>query len=52
MDDNGEPNADNYIFDGLHLSDRGYSIWREIIRQRLLDDFGGNKVVTPTVHAG
>ncbi len=52
MGDNGEPNADNYIFDGLHLSDRGYSIWREIIRQRLLDDFGGNRVVTPSVHAG
>jgi lysophospholipase L1-like esterase len=52
MGDNGEPNPDNYIFDGLHLSDRGYSIWREIIRQRLLDDLGGNKVVTPFVHSG
>ncbi len=42
MGSNGEPNPDNYIFDGLHLSQRGYGIWRDIIRQRLveeLDDF-------------
>lgn len=38
---NGEPDPDNYFFDGLHLSKRGYGIWREIIRQRLLDDLGG-----------
>ena len=37
---NGEPDPDNYFFDGLHLSKRGYSIWREIIRQRLLDELG------------
>jgi len=37
---NGEPNRDNYFFDGLHLSKRGYGIWREIIRQRLLDELG------------
>jgi lysophospholipase L1-like esterase len=37
---NGEPDPDNYFFDGLHLSKRGYGIWREIIRQRLLDELG------------
>ena len=34
----GVPDPDNYIFDGLHLSKRGYSIWTEIIRGRLLQD--------------
>lgn len=38
---NGEPDEDNYLFDGLHLSKRGYRIWREIIRQRLWDELGG-----------
>jgi lysophospholipase L1-like esterase len=38
---NGEPDPDNYRFDGLHLSAQGYSIWRRIIRQRLMDDIGG-----------
>lgn len=37
---NGEPDEDNYLFDGLHLSKRGYRIWREIIRQRLWDELG------------
>lgn len=49
MGDNSEPNPDNYIFDGLHLSKRGYSVWREIIRQRLLDDLDGDKVTAPSV---
>ena len=34
----GTPNPDNYRFDGLHLSDRGYAIWTEIIRSRLMQD--------------
>jgi len=37
---NGEPDSDNYLFDGLHLSGRGYSIWTEVIRERLLADLG------------
>lgn len=41
MDSAGEPDSDNYIFDGLHLSKRGYAIWRDIIRQRLLDELDG-----------
>lgn len=41
MDDTGEPDSDNYVFDGLHLSKQGYSIWRDIIRQRLLEDLDG-----------
>jgi lysophospholipase L1-like esterase len=36
MDDTREPDADNYVFDGLHLSKRGYAIWRGIIRERVL----------------
>jgi lysophospholipase L1-like esterase len=36
----GEPNPDNYIFDGLHLSEAGYARWTEIIRGRLLADLG------------
>lgn len=38
MGADGEPDPDNYIFDGLHLSKRGYAIWRDIIRNRLLDE--------------
>ena len=37
---NGEPNPDNYIFDRLHLSVKGYDIWAEIIRSRLFSDLG------------
>jgi lysophospholipase L1-like esterase len=40
MGHNGEPDPDNYRFDGLHLSTQGYSVWREIIRKRLLDEIG------------
>lgn len=32
----GEPEPDNYLFDGLHLSDEGYSIWTSIIKPPLL----------------
>lgn len=34
----GEPDRANYRFDGLHLSARGYAIWTEIIKARLLSD--------------
>ena len=34
----GEPNPDNYVFDRLHLSTKGYDIWAEIIRSRLFSD--------------
>ena len=36
----GTPNRDNYVFDGLHLSEAGYAIWTELIRERLLADLG------------
>lgn len=36
----GEPDPENYIIDGLHLSKRGYQIWREIIRTHLTDGLG------------
>ena len=35
-----EPNPDNYVFDRLHLSAKGYDIWAEIIRSRLFSDLG------------
>ncbi|MBK6511900.1 MAG: hypothetical protein IPG06_22345 [Haliea sp.] len=38
MGRDGEPDPDNYRFDGLHLSTQGYSVWRDIIRPRLLDE--------------
>ncbi len=38
----GEPDPDNYIFDGLHLSAQGYAIWTRIIRSRLLQDLNVN----------
>jgi lysophospholipase L1-like esterase len=34
----GTPNRDNYRFDGLHLSARGYAIWTDVIRARLMED--------------
>ncbi len=37
---NGEPDPENYRFDGLHLSEQGYGVWRAMIRQRLLDEIG------------
>lgn len=37
MDGAGEPDPDNYVFDGLHLSKRGYTVWRRAIRERLLE---------------
>jgi len=36
LDSSGEPDPDNYLFDGLHLNARGYAIWTSIIRPRLL----------------
>ena len=34
----GEPDADNYMLDGLHLSAQGYAIWTKIIRSRLMKE--------------
>ncbi len=41
LGEGGEPDADNYMFDGLHLSAQGYAIWTEIIRTRLMEDLQG-----------
>mgnify|MGYP003630310282 CR=1 FL=1 len=35
---NGEPDPENYVFDGLHLSERGYAQWVAMIRPRLLEE--------------
>ena len=32
---NGDPNKDNYGPDGLHLTEKGYMIWKTIIRNAL-----------------
>jgi len=42
LGEDGEPDADNYMFDGLHLSAQGYAIWTEIIRTRLMEDLQGS----------
>ena len=31
----GVPDDNNYVFDRLHLSEKGYAIWAEIIRSRI-----------------
>ena len=36
----GAPDPSNYVFDGLHLSERGYAKWTSIIRPRLLEVLG------------
>jgi lysophospholipase L1-like esterase len=36
----GEPDPDNYVFDKLHLSAKGYDIWAEIVRSRIFGDLG------------
>ena len=36
MGTDGEPDGDNYRFDGLHLSARGYRLWAEIIRAEVV----------------
>ena len=40
MGRDGEPDPDNYRLDGLHLTEQGYRVWRDIIRERLLDEIG------------
>jgi lysophospholipase L1-like esterase len=38
----GEPPArELFIFDGLHLSERGYALWTSVVKPRLLADFPG-----------
>ena len=34
---NGVPNPDLYLFDGLHLNQQGYAQWTRIIRDRLVN---------------
>jgi lysophospholipase L1-like esterase len=38
LDHRGVPDPANYLSDDLHLSQRGYAIWRRIIRSRLLQN--------------
>lgn len=43
----GVPDPENYIFDGLHLSDKGYKIWTGIIKPRLLADVPASEKQLP-----
>ena len=40
LGEDGEPKRDHYVFDGLHLSDKGYAVWAEIIGDRLQQELG------------
>jgi len=40
LSDDGEPDGENYVIDGLHLSDQGYGRWTAVIRPRLLKEIG------------
>ncbi|MEM9256708.1 MAG: GDSL-type esterase/lipase family protein [Pseudomonadota bacterium] len=35
MGEDGQPDPDNYLFDGLHLSEQGYDHWARVIRSAL-----------------
>ena len=35
LNDQGEPRKDIFLDDGLHLNDRGYQLWAELIHQHL-----------------
>jgi lysophospholipase L1-like esterase len=47
LSEGGTPDENNYVDDGLHLSQEGYAIWRDIIRKRLLQDLSrsGDKLL-------
>ncbi len=36
LDGDGKPNVENYANDGLHLSEKGYVIWEQAIREAIL----------------
>lgn len=35
LDENGEPKAEIFVEDKLHMNEKGYAIWREILRKEL-----------------
>ncbi len=39
LNKSGEPDEENYVFDGLHLSERGYGIWTSLIKPPLLAEY-------------
>ena len=41
MASDGQPDPQNYLMDGLHLSESGYQVWTGVIRPRLLETLGG-----------
>lgn len=44
----GEPNPDNYIWDGLHLSEKGYAIWTGIIKPHVIQ-YAAQKAVSEAI---
>lgn len=43
LDEDGKPDDENYVIDGLHLSDKGYGRWTAVIRPRLLEEIGAGR---------
>jgi lysophospholipase L1-like esterase len=43
LDEDGKPDDENYVIDGLHLSDKGYGRWTAVIRPRLLEEIGAER---------
>jgi lysophospholipase L1-like esterase len=35
LGEDGKPNKDLFLEDGLHLNNRGYEIWSRLVRERL-----------------
>lgn len=35
LGEDGQPKRDHYVFDGLHLSEKGYAVWRDVVREAL-----------------
>ena len=41
LGEDGVPGPDYYVFDGLHLSEKGYAAWADIVRQSLARELPG-----------
>ena len=43
LDAEGRPRRDVFKWDGIHLNDRGYAIWRSVVRPILVEAFPENR---------
>jgi len=41
LGENGEPIREHYVFDGLHLSESGYAVWKDVVRDHLSRELPG-----------